>query len=455
MDADAPLKQQNIPGEMIVGWDDIRRLDDEENWSERTRIISKQDHQFYLNCATKFVSELIDKVSSRSFGGTTNADHESTDYGIHGVTDDNEGMEGAYPPQSEEYQYMNEFSDADFQTHAAAQFDIDYLEKLSSHNHPSIPSALTRESLYVKFDPLVGPMSTNKQLTAISHSIPQSGDNLLMLNTPPPVATPISHTKTAAPLSSSSATHNLIGDSPGIVKSLQQTPNSIHGGSPVPRTLLDSSPSTMSPGNYQLMSNHAIQIPRTSLEGNTELIKVLKYSDADIQQVILQVRQECQIEFENQLVIVKEEYSEEIHKLQKKMERLVKELQNLRTNNALQTTNSAKFDEEIARLRDLCVEHEVSENKCLDMYEKLKEESREIEKQRDQALSDFNSLEKSFAEFHQRHIKARESVATLQKTEASLQQYISELETKLDSIENLNQQLQQDTQVKIQEYVML
>lgn len=40
----------------------------------------------------------------------------------------------------------------------AAQFDVDYLERISTD--VSEPSALTRQSLYVKFDPLVGTEST-------------------------------------------------------------------------------------------------------------------------------------------------------------------------------------------------------------------------------------------------------------------------------------------------------
>ena len=33
------------------GWESIRQLDDEENWTERNSIISKQDHQHYSEYA--------------------------------------------------------------------------------------------------------------------------------------------------------------------------------------------------------------------------------------------------------------------------------------------------------------------------------------------------------------------------------------------------------------------
>ena len=35
----------------VGGWEQIRALDEEENWSERTSVVSKQDHLFYTACA--------------------------------------------------------------------------------------------------------------------------------------------------------------------------------------------------------------------------------------------------------------------------------------------------------------------------------------------------------------------------------------------------------------------
>lgn len=48
---------------------------------------------------------------------------------------------------------MNEFTDDDFK-YSAAQFDVDYLETVSSEDI-SDHSDLSRKSLFVKFDPLV------------------------------------------------------------------------------------------------------------------------------------------------------------------------------------------------------------------------------------------------------------------------------------------------------------
>lgn len=51
----------------------------------------------------------------------------------------------------------------------------------------------------------------------------------------------------------------------------------------------------------------------------------------------------------------------------------------------------------------------------LDNYEQLKNEAKKVAEQRDQALLEFNSMEKSFADFHIRYTKAKETVSSLQK----------------------------------------
>lgn len=50
-----------------------------------------------------------------------------------------------------------EFTDDDFK-YSAAQFDVDYLEGILSDAN-SDPNALSRKSLFVKFDPLVSQQS--------------------------------------------------------------------------------------------------------------------------------------------------------------------------------------------------------------------------------------------------------------------------------------------------------
>lgn len=69
---------------------------------------------------------------------------------------------------------MKDFTDDDFK-YSAAQFDMDYLEKISSEGN-SNSSDLARESLYVKFDPLVSRQSpkTTSGKANRNRSIPKS-----------------------------------------------------------------------------------------------------------------------------------------------------------------------------------------------------------------------------------------------------------------------------------------
>ena len=69
---------------------------------------------------------------------------------------------------------MKDFTDDDFKS-SAAQFDVDYLERISSETNAD-PSDLARESLFVKFDPLVGKQSPRGKVSPVNkqHLIPQS-----------------------------------------------------------------------------------------------------------------------------------------------------------------------------------------------------------------------------------------------------------------------------------------
>jgi len=72
-----------------------------------------------------------------------------------------------------------DFTDEDFQPYSAAQFDLEYLEGISSEASAD-PSALSRKSLFVKFDPLMSAGSPKGRVplgdhTHLSNIAPQDG----------------------------------------------------------------------------------------------------------------------------------------------------------------------------------------------------------------------------------------------------------------------------------------
>ena len=64
--------------------------------------------------------------------------------------------------------------------------------------------------------------------------------------------------------------------------------------------------------------------------------------------------------------------------------------------------------------------HTPSPPHTTDRYEELKGEISKLEQQRDQTLADFESLEKSFADLHQRYLKLKSIAQTFQRV-SSLQ----------------------------------
>ena len=55
--------QHTIPHkrEENTAWEDIRKLDEEQNWTERTQVVTKEEHNFYIETA---------KVRNEEFSST-------------------------------------------------------------------------------------------------------------------------------------------------------------------------------------------------------------------------------------------------------------------------------------------------------------------------------------------------------------------------------------------------
>lgn len=458
MDGEEGLEPQLTP-QQSSGWELIRQMDDLETWAERNRVISKQDHILYTECAKDFVEEIIDSIPVN-----TNERSDIPDYGILGS--DIGSQQNVESPQNnatrvvgtiesdkhypnremnagqDDYMYMNEFGDDEFQN-SVAQFDVDFLERMSSKNNAVPVSSLARESLYVRFDPLVGGRHSPKQgivPTPPLSSHRHSGRNLLMLDTPPKInQTVITTTSSHTPSSKNLLNFN---DSPDLAPSKHYTPK-IRTSSPSNRTLLDSSP--------PLPQLSVIKTsPEPTIVGD-ELVKVLKYSEADVQAIIQKMKEENEEKIEEFLSAIREENSYEISKMQKQIDHLVKTVQNLRAPNTIQAAGHNYAEEKIEEFRVSCSEYEEANLHIKDQYEKLKNETKAVEKQRDQALSDLTSLENSFTDFHQRYTKTKETVATYKQNELELQETITNLQEHIKQAEEMNNELQQQLVIKLQE----
>ena len=374
-------------------WNHIRELDEVENWAERTRVVSKEDHLLYTRCAQDIVSEVVDKITASE-------------------------ME---QQPSDEFGYMEQFSDSDFQSNVQ-QLDVDYLEKLGSA-HSSQSSSLARESLYVKFDPLVGTASPRRPVQKISKApskqLKAVSEDLLMMDTPPRIGIHAVNLPPPHP-SPPSATIDILSWSPN-----QSNPKEPTG------TIVD-----LSSGRD---------------ENTNTLIKILKYGDEDIEQLVQSALKEERAMHEAAMATLREECSRKDGGTQKRVEKAERECQAYRAELALHASDKAKLKEELDKWRMQVDKYAESESRIIDCYEKLKEDAKRVEEQRKQAITDFESLEKSFADLHQRYLKLKSTSQGLLKNEQILKQQVSELEEERKADQERYLALEAETKAKLVE----
>lgn len=417
-------------------WDHIRQLDECENWSERTQVVTKGDHHFYLSCAQEFLEEMINEMPAESLQDDNNTNGSS--------------LQDEFLEQQEFIE--DNFNDDDFQT-TSAQLDIDYLERLNPSTNDEALLALSRQSLYVKFDPLVGgpqPVKNSaerikqlEQLNVAYQTKPNHSD-LLQLETPPRTN------------SSNKSQRRAVHFTPGVKQNLQhdlltatpEDPGLVHfdeGEEAVTAagstSAITQSSTVMPPINY---------LPETG-----ELVKVLKYSDSDVAVMLSQTREELtqqagQQEAANRAVLV-QDYEQQLAELRHENNRLQSANDHLQAEAMLQFADKATWEQEVDRWNELSKKFQGDNTIMLEKYEEMKQYVKDTEKQRDQALLDFESLEKSFNELHQRYLKLKNVAQAMKKNEGNYKQVIAELEQKVRTGQEELETLKTEVDSKISE----
>ena len=97
-------------------WSELRDLDDMERWSERSTVVTKADHAAYLCYAREIVEDLVSNLACY---------------------------------HQEEFRSASEM----FSTQGVSEFELDFLDNVGTG--ATTDAALARQSLYVRFDPLV------------------------------------------------------------------------------------------------------------------------------------------------------------------------------------------------------------------------------------------------------------------------------------------------------------
>ncbi|XP_052228518.1 titin homolog isoform X2 [Dreissena polymorpha] len=335
---------------------------------------------------------------------------------VHGVT--RRGQSGAMT------EYWGDVEDAQFVPASEVFNDPaawDMLEKIGNNASKETESALSRMSLYVKFDPLVDPAPSsyiNPRRISIRASqlekVKEYGldETLLLLGTPPKkrrqslmgVHAANSNRGTPTNPNPQVGTARNQGNQPPVKKlEPAQTPN------PVDLIL------AYSPGKESKPDSAAKPLPMGILFGqdveeSTEenLFQELKYTDADLRRL----RTEMRLEAQGVLMGKEREFCTEREAWGREREEILRKWN-------LDCKEYRKLEQIFNMLEKTCYEisgaKAETENKIV-----------ELKKDHEQALEDLAAMERSFWDLHKRYEKTKEMFLNLKKNEETLKKHLDE-----------------------------
>lgn len=288
------------------------------------------------------------------------------------------------------------------------------LEKFGSR-YEDTESLLSRQSLYVKFDPLVEKrksIEAQKIKSRITKdpscsSIPESDDLLLMSTPPQPVKDTATNSGSVEPSSAASSLDKLLNCTPS-----------------------DASTSVCSAEN---------ETAAASKDGS-DILQVLQFSQADVDKLLK--------EKESELQAKEREWKSKLDEQKRKCSEL--------------STEKLQSDEKVLRLqkshedmKGVITEYESTIQKLIVEQESNKKESKgslaELVKERDQALEDLQSVETAFSDLHRRYEKTKSVVEAAKKNEDILKKCVADYQSKLKAMEDKFQVLKKQAEDKLNE----
>ncbi|XP_078357818.1 uncharacterized protein LOC144642671 isoform X1 [Oculina patagonica] len=577
--------------ELREDWEEIRKLDEEQNWTERTQVVTKEDHKLYIGIARELLDEIItdlpcfrDQATAANMttssdlpeinvpeisplddinGGTaayldapeddldvelmsdfsklqidssdcprtfspigsertspeqdnlmdSNEDidkllaphendnleeddvlstgNERTDNLLKEITSDERSYKSAElfsvnpsdlenefqdgnaleelvgSEKSEEVQDLfekdaeiqqeedDQFGDDAFKPASEAMWELDYLEQCGNSNKEFEMSALARQSLYVKFDPLVKGSSPQspavKANMGVRDMAPQKplsmGDNLLFMDSPAPRSRPGRHTN---------RDHALLeqADSPcGVDKLLNFSPSQIKEGT---KTEIEKEEEE----NIIVENNdNAVETPPvpelTNIEAKEEeppRDKALLYSKEDLDEA---VRRETEAVRKQALFGSKEEFAAAVRKetdalrLQMQEEATIRDMESKELNERNQ-----QLKRETGELRVVMQEYEKTIADMIEKSQKSQDQhnhsTSEVAKERDQLQADLTAVETAFSDLHRRYEKLKGVVENFKKNEEILKKATSDYQEKLKRSEEKYRMLKKHAEEKME-----
>ncbi|XP_070540644.1 transforming acidic coiled-coil-containing protein 3-like isoform X29 [Ptychodera flava] len=289
-------------------------------------------------------------------------------------------------------------------------FDIDYLEKAGGSSTFK-ESALARQSLYVKFDPLVegGSPKGVQRGTAAKAGLPSlgevsmEGEDLLQMSTPPGNRTALHQ-------------NHLLNS---VKKAEERVPTPDKGVD----KLLQFSPS----GEAMVTETDAPKRTQStdSPDGDAGIVQPLLYTQLDLNEALKRAR---------------EDFMREMDKKEGEQKRLTKEFEEMQQHNLEMRTIVSEYEKTIQQMIE-----DSDKGKTVS-----KEALTEMQRERDQALEDMSSVESAFSDLHRRYEKLKTAVEGYKKNEEILKKCVADYQAKLKKQEQRYQTLKSHAEEKIE-----
>ncbi|XP_041476419.1 transforming acidic coiled-coil-containing protein 3-like isoform X1 [Lytechinus variegatus] len=308
----------------------------------------------------------------------------------------------------------------------AMQFDVDYLAQAGSSDNFK-DSALARQSLYVKFDPLVKGCPTPQGPSALPVLEPEGGD-LLQMKTPSPgqVLDGRAKRRAAANQRASTSPDNTAA-SKNVDSLLAFSPNND----------LDAEDAVDSANSSTDIPPSVPQAVTSSDEG---IVQLLRYSQSDMDAAVLQAARSATVEAQR---VAEEKYKEYEKKSQASNEK-IKEI----------TKAKETLEKSSADMRALIIEYEKSIQQLMADVSQAKSSSddtaSQLQKEKDQALEDLASVESAFSDLHRRYEKLKQTLDGYRKNEETLKKHVTEYQAKVKKQEQRYQTLKSHAEEKIE-----
>lgn len=294
-----------------------------------------------------------------------------------------------------------------------AALDIDFLEKMGQSNDFHA-SALARQSLYVKFDPLMKDLKQKPIGTLPESALPPAileGEDLLMMSTPSPKKTSAPAPERVKEVSGTQET--------GVDKLLSYSPSRDDVD-----TQDDSAAATEVDGKDDLS---------LSLKAEDEgIVQPLRYSQADL---------EAAIETKTRIALEQcnKEWKKKMAEHNKQMQEMAEQIKSLEKSNAEMRALTAEYEKAMQQLMGDITETKSSSDDKVQV----------LQREKDQALEDLSSVENAFSDLHKRYEKLKGTVQGYKKNEDILKKCVEDHQAQLKKQEQKYQTLKGHAEDKI------